>query len=126
MKLHVFTLFVNDQDEALRFFVDQVGFVMLEDNRMGDYRWLTIGTPEGPVAINLALAKTPDQKALVGRQGGGTPVFALLTDNCRRDYQAMKARGVTFEGEPVLMPYGTGVVFQDLYGNKLYLNEDPH
>jgi Glyoxalase/Bleomycin resistance protein/Dioxygenase superfamily len=53
-------------------------------------------------------------------------VFALATDDCDRDLQALKARGVTFDGEPRRMPYGTGVTLNDLYGNKIYLNEDAH
>jgi catechol 2,3-dioxygenase-like lactoylglutathione lyase family enzyme len=127
MRLSVFTLFVNDQDEALRFYVDRLGFVMTEDNRLGDYRWLLVGAPDNPdVAINLELARTPDQLALVGKQGGGKPVLALATDNCGRDFQAMKARGVAFDGDPKAMPFGTGVMLNDLHGNKIYLNEDPH
>jgi hypothetical protein len=63
--------------------------------------------------------------ALVGKQGDGKPVFALATDNCDHDFQALTARGVMFDGEPQRMPYGTGVTFNDLYGNKIYLNEDP-
>jgi catechol 2,3-dioxygenase-like lactoylglutathione lyase family enzyme len=67
MRLAVFTLFVNDQDQALRFYVDRLGFVMSEDNRMGDYRWLLVCAPQSrDVAINLELARTPDQQALVG------------------------------------------------------------
>lgn len=127
MRLAVFTLFVNDQDQALRFYVDRLGFVVAEDNRMGDYRWLLVCAPQNrDVAINLELARTPDQRALVGKQGGGKPVFALATDDCDRDYQALKARGVTFDGEPRTMPYGTGVTLNDMYGNKIYLNEEPH
>jgi catechol 2,3-dioxygenase-like lactoylglutathione lyase family enzyme len=126
MRLSVFTVFVNDQDQALLFYVDSLGFVVFEDNRMGDYRWLLVRAPDAPdVAINLELARTPEQQALVGKQGGGKPLFALATDNCRRDFHAMKARGVVFDGEPHTMPYGTGVTFNDLYGNKIYLNEDP-
>ena len=126
MRLTVFTVFVNDQDQALQFYVSSLGFVVSEDNRMGDYRWLLVRAPDTPdVAINLELARTPDQQALVGKQGGGKPLFALATDNCRRDFQAMKARGVVFDGEPQTMPYGTGVTLNDLYGNNIYLNEDP-
>jgi len=126
MRLNVFTLFVNDQDQALRFFVDQLGFVVSEDNRLGDYRWLLVRAPDTPdVAINLELARTEDQRALVGKQGGGKPLFGLTTDDCWRDFRGMQARGVTFDGEPQTMPYGTGVTLQDLNGNKLYLNQDP-
>jgi catechol 2,3-dioxygenase-like lactoylglutathione lyase family enzyme len=126
LRLAVVTLFVNDQDEALRFYVDRLGFVVAEDNRMGDFRWLLVSAPGTPdVGINLKLAETPAQRSLVGKQGGGAPVFALATSDCRRDYEAMKARGVAFDGEPQTMPYGTGVTLSDVYGNKLYLNEDP-
>jgi len=92
---------------------------------MGDFRWLIIGTPETPVGITLKRADTPEQRALIGKQGGGAPLFGLTTDDCQRDFRVMKARGVTFEGEPRTMPFGTGVMFQDLYGNKFYLNEEP-
>ena len=126
MRLAVFTLFVNDQDQALRFYVDRLGFTLTEDKRLGDYRWLLVSASESQdVGINLELARTPEQQALVGRQGGDKPVLALATDNCVRDYRAMQARGVTFDGEPHTMPYGTGVTLNDLYGNKIYLNEEP-
>ena len=99
---------------------------MTEDKRLGDYRWLLVSPlPGEDVAINLELARTPEQQALVGTRGGGKPVFALATDDCHRDFQAMKARGVAFDSEPRTMPYGTGVTLNDLYGNKIYLNEDP-
>ena len=126
MRLTAFTLFVTDQDQALRFYVDRLGFTMTEDKRLGDYRWLLVSAPQSSdVAINLELARTRDQQALVGKQGAGKPVFALGTDDCLGDYQTMKARGVTFDSEPRTMPYGTGVTLNDLYGNKIYLNEDP-
>lgn len=126
MHLTVFTLFVKDQDEALRFYVDRLGFTMTEDKRLGDYRWLLVAACQNEAAaINLELARTPDQEALVGKQGGGKPLFALATDDCHRDFHAMKGRGVTFDSEPRTMPYGIGVTLNDLYGNKIYLNEDP-
>jgi len=126
MRFTVFTLFVNNQDQALRFYVGRLGFTMTEDKRLGDYRWLLAAAPHSKeVGFNLELARTPEQQALVGKQGGGKPVFALGTDDCRGDYQTMKARGVTFDSEPRTMPYGTGVTLNDLYGNKIYLNEDP-
>jgi Glyoxalase/Bleomycin resistance protein/Dioxygenase superfamily len=93
---------------------------------MGDFRWLLVNAPGTPdVAINLKLAETPEQRTLVGRQGASAPLLALSTTDCRSDFETMKARGVMFDGEPQTMPYGTGVLLNDLYGNKLYLNEDP-
>jgi len=126
MRLSIVKLFVNDQEEARRFYVDKLGFVVAEDKRLGEYRWLLVRPPDTQdVAINLELAKTEQQRALVGKQAAEQPLFALATDDCNRDYSAMKARGVVFDGEPTRMPYGTGVLLQDLYGNRLYLNEDP-
>ena len=125
LRLTAVKLFVKDQEAARQFYVDRLGFVVSEDSMLGEFRWLLVRPPDTTdVAIALTLAKTPEQQLLVGRQGGGEPVFGLSTDDCRRDYAAMKARGVTFEGEPQDMPFGIGVAFQDLYGNKLFLNQD--
>lgn len=125
-KVTVFKVFVNDQDAARKFYVEQLGFMVFEDNMLGDYRWLLVRPQDNhEVALCLELAKTADEKALVGRQAATQPLFGLSTDDCLRDYAAMKKRGVKFEGEPKVMPYGTGVMLQDLYGNKIYLNQDP-
>ena len=126
-KLTVFKVFVKDQEEARRFYVDQLGFQLAEDNLLGDYRWLLVRAPDNEdVCLNLEAAKTEEEKALVGRQAAGQPLFSVSTADCKRDYAALKARGVQFAGEPNVMPYGTGVMMQDLYGNRIYLNEDPH
>ena len=126
MRLTVFKMFVTDQDDARRFYTEKLGFVVAEDKRLGDYRWLLVRPSDtNDVALNLEAARTEEQRALVGRQGGSEPVFGLSTDDCRRDYAAMKARGVVFDGEPTAMPYGTGVMLRDLYGNKVYLNQEP-
>ena len=56
---------------------------------------------------------------------GTFPFLGLSTDDCVRDYQRLKALGVKFDGEPQVRPYGTGVMLEDLYGNKIFLNEEP-
>ena len=124
-KLTLFKVYVSDQEEARRFYVDQLGFEVAEDKLLGDYRWLLVRMPNNEeVSLNLETARTGEERALVGRQAAGQPLFSLSTDNCERDYAELKRRGVTFEGEPKVMPYGTGVMMQDLYGNKIYLNQD--
>jgi hypothetical protein len=60
----------------------------------------------------------------VGRQAGSFPLLALDTADCLGDYKTMKARGVTFHGEPETGPWGTGVLLEDLYGNKLFLSQE--
>ena len=125
-KVTTFKVYVSDQERAKRFYVEQLGFEVAEDKQLGDYRWLLVRAPDNEeVSINLEIAKTNEEKALVGRQGAGQPVFGISTDDCKRDYVELKRRGVKFEGEPKVMPYGIGVMMQDLYGNKIYLNQDP-
>jgi catechol 2,3-dioxygenase-like lactoylglutathione lyase family enzyme len=125
-RITLFKVYVTDQDDALRFYVDQLGFEIAEDKRLGDYRWLLVRAPDNlEVSVNLEAARTDEEKGLVGRQAGAQPLFGITTDDCKREYAEMKGRGVRFEGEPKTMPYGTGVMMLDLYGNKIYLNQEP-
>ena len=118
-------VFVHDQDDALDFYTKKLGFEAAEDNTLGDYRWLLVRLPDNKeFCLNLDLAKTEDQKALVGHQAADLPLFSIETDDCMRDYTAMKLRGVEFDGEPRLESYGTGVLLKDLYGTRIYLNQN--
>lgn len=125
-KLTLFKVYVSDQEQARRFYVEQLGFEVAEDKKLGGYRWLLVKAPgNDEVCLNLEIAKTEEEKALVGRQAAAQPLFSIVTDDCARDYLDLKRRGVKFEGEPKTMPYGTGVLMQDLYGNRIYLNQEP-
>ena len=122
----LFKLLTLDQNEALAFYVDKLGFEVAEDNRMGDYRWLLVRLPDNrEFCINLELARNDAQMAIVGKQAADLPLFSIQTDDCQRDYAAMSAKGVTFEAVPEVQPFGTGAMLKDLYGNKIYLNQDP-
>ena len=86
----------------------------------------TPGSPEDEsVAISLNLAETQEEMALVGKQGAAKPFLGIVTDDCLADYRRMKDVGVKFHGEPKVEPYGTGVTLEDLYGNRIYLNQEP-
>ncbi len=125
-KLALFKIYVTDQEAASRFYVDKLGFQVAEDKKLGEYRWLLVRPPLGDgLSLNLEIARTDEEKSLVGRQAAGQPLFSLSTDDCLREYADLQARGVQFEGEPQLMPWGTGVMLQDLYGNKIYLMQEP-
>jgi hypothetical protein len=94
---------------------------------LGDYRWLLVRLPDNEeFCINLDRAKTDEQKALVGRQANDAPLFSIDTDDCMGEFQTLKERGVEFEGEPEVRSYGTGVLMKDLYGNKIYINQDQY
>lgn len=66
----------------------------------------------------LAKAATPEQEAFIGNQAGGRVFLFLRTDDFWRDYQAMRAKGITFVREPKQTEYGTVTVFEDFYGNR--------
>jgi lactoylglutathione lyase len=118
-------LLVSSQDEALEFYTTKLGFEVAEDSTMGDYRWLLVRLPDNKeFCINLDAAKTGEQRALVGRQAADLPLFSIETDDCMSEYRALKDRGVEFDGEPDVRPYGTSVLMKDLYGNKININQD--
>jgi catechol 2,3-dioxygenase-like lactoylglutathione lyase family enzyme len=118
-------VFVHDQQEALDFYVEKLGFEVAEDKPLGAYRWLLVRLPNNvEFCLNLDLARTDEQNALVGRQAADRPLISIETDDCLGEYQAMRDRGVEFDREPEVHPYGTGVLLEDLYGNKIYMNQD--
>ena len=114
------TLLVRDYDEAIAFFVQKLGFLLVEETPLGESKRWVVVKPDGPAAAALLLAKadTPEQLAAVGHQTGGRVSFFLHTDDFWRDYHAMQSRGVKFLESPRTESYGTVAVFEDLYANK--------
>ena len=118
--LSLTALVVRDYDEAVAFFVGKLGFELREDTRLDDEKRWTVVAPPGSTESGILLAKAanPDQARAVGNQSGGRVFLFLATDDFNRDYEAFRARGVTFLREPRHEPYGTVAVFEDLYGNR--------
>ena len=117
--LHV-ALVVRDYDEAIAFFCQRLHFTLVEDTYQPeqDKRWVLVAPP-GSSGTNLLLARAsnPEQAAHIGRQTGGRVFLFLRTDDFWRDYEDMRANGITFVRPPQVAPYGTVAVFEDLYGN---------
>lgn len=113
-------LLVRDYDDAIRFFTQELRFVLLEDTPLaGGKRWVRVAPAGGAgAALVLAKAVTPDQERAVGNQAGGRVFMFLHTSDFRTDYEHLQAHGVRFTEQPRHEPYGTVVVFLDLYGNK--------
>jgi catechol 2,3-dioxygenase-like lactoylglutathione lyase family enzyme len=119
------TLYVTDQERALAFYTEKLGFEVREDARLGDFRWLTVAPKTQPdAAIILYLLKPGPMmdaescaalRGLVekGVVGGGV----LQTDDCHRTYEELRAKGVDFVSPPREMPYGIEAVFRDDSGN---------
>ena len=124
-RMSLWTVFVKDYDEAIEFYTRRLGFIVAEDLPFGKQRWVTLRLPEDTVvAIVFKLAETEETRALLGRQAGSQPLFGIETDDCLAEYRRMKEAGVRFHGEPQVQPYGTGVTLEDLYGNRIYMNQE--
>ena len=110
---------VRDYDEAVAFYVDKLGFEMLEDTDLGGgKRWVRVRPPRSTgTGILLARAVNEKQLASVGNQTGGRVFIFIETDDFWRDYNALVGRGVVFVRPPSEESYGTVAVFEDLYGN---------
>jgi catechol 2,3-dioxygenase-like lactoylglutathione lyase family enzyme len=117
--LALMSILVPDYDAGLAFFVDQMGFTLLEDSDLGDgKRWVRVGPKGAQTAFLLAKATGPEQIAAIGNQGGGRVWLFLQTDDFARDHAAMRDNGVTFKEDPRHEPYGTVAVFCDPFGNR--------
>jgi len=118
--LGLVSLVVRDYDEALAFFVGTLGFVLVEDVLVPEQskRWVVFAPPGASESrLLLARASNAQQQSHIGDQTGGRVFLFLYTDDFWRDYQAYRAKGVTFVREPREEPYGTVAVFKDIYGN---------
>jgi catechol 2,3-dioxygenase-like lactoylglutathione lyase family enzyme len=117
-------IYVLDQEEALSFYVDKLGFAVHTDARNGDYRWLTVQHPDQP-RFQLGLFEpqppTVDHATAQTLRGmiakGAMPPLVMVVEDCRKAYEAMKGRGVEFTQEPVERYGGIDASFRDPSGN---------
>lgn len=119
-RIAMVALLVRDYDEAIAWYRDAMGFVLLEDeDRGGGKRWVRMAPPgDAAFSLLLAQASTPRQVASIGDQHGGRVGFFLHTDDFERDHARLAAMGAHFEEAPRHEEYGTVVVFRDLHGNR--------
>lgn len=113
-------LVVRDYDEAIDFYINRLGFALVEDTRIEaqNKRWVVVAPP-GSSESRLLLARAigEEQASRIGNQTGGRVFLFLHTDDFWRDFRAYQANGVIFVRPPREESYGTVAVFQDLYGN---------
>jgi catechol 2,3-dioxygenase-like lactoylglutathione lyase family enzyme len=121
--LHLVALVVHDYDPAIRFFVDVLGFDLVEDspsltNDGRAKRWVVVRPPGAQTGLLLARADGEHQAAVVGNQHAGRVGFFLRVDDFEARYQRMVAAGVEFIRPPRTEPYGQVAVFVDIAGNR--------
>ncbi|MEU5115654.1 VOC family protein [Streptomyces longwoodensis] len=120
MRIHLTNVFVDDQETALRFYTDVLGFVKKHDVPLGADRWLTVVSPEDPEGTELLLepsghpAVGPYRAALVA---DGIPAASFAVDDVRAEFERLRALGVRFTQEPLEMGTVTTAVLDDTCGN---------
>ena len=124
MQLKFISLTVDDQAKALDFYTRVLGFEKMADIPLGEYRWLTVTSPEGMAGVELVLEPLAFPPSRVYQQAlfeAGIPATALISTDIAADVQRLKAHGVVFRGEPQNMGLITAVVFEDTCGNLINL-----
>lgn len=128
MKIKFVSVMVDDQEHALKFYTTVLGFTKMADINMGEYRWLTVTSPDGIEGVELVLEPTAFPPAKVYRKAlheAGIPATALITADIAAEVERLKRLGVEFRGEPVRQGPITSVKFDDTCGNLIHLVE-PH
>jgi catechol 2,3-dioxygenase-like lactoylglutathione lyase family enzyme len=124
MKIHLSSVFVDDQDKALRFYTEVLGFVKKNEVPLGEHRWLTVVSPEDVDGTELLLepdghpAVKPYKEALVK---DGIPAAAFAVDNVPAEFDRLRALGVFFTQEPLEMGPVTTAVLDDTCGNLIQI-----
>lgn len=117
--LGLVSIVVRDYDEALRFYIETLGFRLIEDTPIPaqQKRWVVVAPPGSSTHLLLARAVGDEQSSRIGNQTGGRVFLFLYTDDFWRDFHGYQAKGVIFVREPKEEPYGIVAVFRDIYGN---------
>ena len=126
MKIKVTSVYVDDQDKALRFYTEVLGFAKKADFSQGPYRWLTVASPEEPDGTELQLALNNNPAAKAYQQAifqQGQPAAMFFTDDVKGDYERIKARGAEFTMPPTDVTASTIAMLNDTCGNLIQLTQ---
>jgi predicted enzyme related to lactoylglutathione lyase len=126
MKIKLTSLFVDDQEKALRFYTEVLGFAKKADFSQGPFRWLTVASPEEPDGTELQLALNDKPAAKAYQQAlfqQGQPAAMFFTDDIKGDYERIKAHGGEFTMPPTDVPYSTIAMLNDTCGNLIQLTQ---
>jgi catechol 2,3-dioxygenase-like lactoylglutathione lyase family enzyme len=124
MKINLASVFVDDQDKALSFYTEKLGFVKKTETPVGEYKWLTVVSPEDPDGVELVLepsdhpAVKPFKDAIVA---DGIPYTSFAVADVQAEYERLSARGVKFVQQPTSMGPVTTAVFDDTCGNLIQI-----
>ena len=126
MKIKLTSVYVDDQEKALRFYTDVMGFVKKADFSNGSFRWLTVASPEDPDGTELQLALNDKPAAKAYQQAmfqQAQPAVMFFTDNVQADYERMKPRGAEFTMPPTDVTASKIAMLKDTCGNLIQMTE---
>jgi catechol 2,3-dioxygenase-like lactoylglutathione lyase family enzyme len=124
MQIKFSSVMVDDQEKALRFYTMKLGFTKMADIPIGEYRWLTVCSPEGIEGVELVLEPMSFPPARVFQKAlfeAGIPAAAFTSRDIKAEFERLKALGVRFRGEPAEAGPITAVMFEDTCGNLIHL-----
>ncbi|MDN9011677.1 VOC family protein [Brevibacillus laterosporus] len=124
MKIKLTSIFVNDQERALSFYTEVLGFVKKRDLPAGDYKWITVVSPEGPEDIELLLEPLGHPAAETFQKEmfkAGIPLMTFAVDDIHKEYERLLRLGVVFKMKPVDLEETSIAVFHDTCGNLIQL-----
>ena len=124
MQIKFTSVMVTDQEHALQFYTKVLGFTKMADLPIGDFRWLTVTSPDGVEGVELVLEPMGFEPAVVyqkARFDAGVPTTDFVTSDIDADVARLTAAGVVFRGAPVDMGPIIGAVFEDTCGNLIQL-----
>ena len=126
MKIKLTSVYVVDQEKALRFYTEVLGFVKKADFSQGPYRWLTVASPEDPDGTELQLALNSNPAAKAYQEAmfqQSQPAAMFFTDDVRADYERMKARGAEFTMPPTDVTGSKIAMLNDTCGNLIQVTQ---
>ena len=126
MKIKLTSVYVDDQDKALRFYTEVLGFVKKADFLQGPYRWLTVASAEEPDGAELQLERNDNPAAKAFQQAmfqQGQPAAMFYTGDVQRDYERMKAAGAEFTMPPTKVTGSTIAMVKDTCGNLIQISQ---
>jgi len=126
MKIKLTSVYVDDQEKALRFYTEALGFVKKTDFSQGPYRWLTVASPEDPDGTELQLALNNNPAAKAYQQAifqQGQPAAMFYSDDVQADYELMKARGAVFTMPPKDVTASKIAMLNDTCGNLIQVTQ---
>lgn len=124
MRISLSSVMVDDQEKALKFYTEMLGFAKKTDMAIGEYRWLTITSPDGPDGVELVLEPMgfpPSRDYQKALYDAGIPLTAFLSNDIQKEYKQLKKRGVIFRSAPQTLGAITSVLFEDTCGNLINL-----